>query len=114
MSSLSKVLAAGAGIGFLGAIGIVFEPREPYPGFIVAGGTIAGALLALMIRSVVEPHSSLRAALAWGGCIGLLQGAAIYLSKGGWSSGDAPFVVPTLAVSGMILAPIVRRLRRRT
>ncbi len=112
MSALVKILAAGAGIGFLGAIGIVFDPREPYPGFIVAGGTIAGALLALMIRSVVEPHTPLRAALAWGGFIGLLQGAMIYLSKGGWESSDAPFVVPTLAISGMLLAPIVRRLRR--
>ncbi len=111
MKKNGQILTAGAIVGFLGAVGIYFEPQEPYQHFIVSAGTLGGALLALLISAVVGRTSSLMVALMWGALLGFLQGMVIFLSKGGWVSWDAPFVVPTLVVSGIILGPIVRRLR---
>jgi hypothetical protein len=45
--------------------------------------------------------------------MGLLDSAAVFLAKGAWASWDAPIVVPTGVVTGMILGPVVRWLRRR-
>ncbi len=110
MKGKFRILMAGALVGFLGAVGIYFEPREPFQHFIVIAGTIGGALLALLISAVVDHTSSLMVAFMSGALLGFLQGAVIFLSKGGWVSWDAPFVVPTLVASGIILGPIVRRL----
>ncbi len=110
MRGKGRILMVGALVGFLGAVGIYFEPREPYQHFIVIAGIIGGSLLALLISAVVDRTSSLMAAIVSGALLGFLQGAVIFLSKGGWVSWDAPFVVPTLVVSGIILGPIVRRL----
>ncbi len=113
MKGKGRILMAGALVGFLGAVGIYFAPREPYQHFIVIAGTIGGALLALLITAVVDHSSSLMVAFMWGALLGFLQGAVIFLSKGGWVSWDAPFVMPTLVASGIILGPIVRRLNSR-
>ncbi len=107
------IIMAGAIVGFLGAVGIYFEPREPYQHFIVIAGTVGGALLALLISAVVDRTSTRMVAFMWGALLGFLQGTVIFLAKGGWVSWDAPFVVPTLVASGIILGPIVRRLNSR-
>ncbi len=106
-----KFASAGAVVGFVGAVGIVFDPGEPYPGFIVAAGTLGGAVLALLISVFVTRSKSVGAALMWGGVLGLLHSSVTFLAKGGWDSMDAPFLVPTGVVSGVILGPIVRWLR---
>lgn len=100
-------------MGFLGAVGIVFEPAEPYKAFIVAAGTLSGVVLSLLISVAVSAESTMGFAIFWGATLGLLESAVVYLAKGGWASMDAPFVVPTGIVSGMILGPVVRRLRSR-
>ena len=108
MKTRSGIVAAGAIVGFLGAVGIYFEPDEPYKHFIVAAGTLSGVILALLIGTVVDAATQLLPTLLAGAGFGLLQSAAIFLAKGGWHSADAPFVVPTGIVSGLILAPIIR------
>ena len=45
--------------------------------------------------------------------MGLLASSAVFLAKGAWTSWDAPFVVPTGIVTGIILGPAIRWLRRR-
>ena len=35
-----RIVIAGAVIGFLETVGILFDPEEPYPGFIVAAGML--------------------------------------------------------------------------
>jgi hypothetical protein len=111
MDDRLKIAFAGAAVGFLGAVGIVFEPAEPYRGFIVVAGTLGGVVLSLLISVVVGRSSSVAGALAWGAFLGLLHSSVIFLAKGGWSSMDAPFVVPTGVVSGLVLGPVVRWLR---
>lgn len=114
MKTRPGIVIAGAIVGFVGAVGIYFEPDEPYKHFIVVAGTLSGVVLALLIGAVVDGTTPLLRTLLAGAGLGLLQAATIYLAKGGWLSADAPYVVPTGIVSGLILAPIIRVLLRRT
>ncbi len=107
-----KVAAVGAALGFLGAVGIYFAPEEPYPGYITVAGALSGVIIALLITTVVTRHSSLGRCVGWGAAMGLLASAGVFLAKGAWTSWDAPFVVPTGIVTGLILGPAVRRLSR--
>ncbi len=108
-----KVAGVGAILGFLGAVGIYFAPEEPYPGYITLAGTLSGVTVALLITTVVRRDSSLGQCLVWGACMGLLDSSAVFLAKGAWASLDAPFVVPTGVVTGVILGPVVRWLSRK-
>ena len=109
-----KVVGVGATLGFLGAVGIYFAPDEPYPGYITLAGTLGGVTIALLITTVVTRNSSLGRCLGWGAAMGLLASATIFLAKGAWTSWNAPFVVPTGIVTGLILGPAIRWLRRRS
>ena len=113
MNQLLKIAAAGSLLGFLGAVGIYYDPVEPYPGFITAAGTLGGATIALLVATVVTGRSSLLQCFGWGAVLGLLSAATVFLAKGGWASWDAPFVLPTGVVTGAILGLIVRFIRRR-
>ncbi len=108
-----KVVGVGATLGFVGAVGIYFAPEEPYPGYITLAGTLSGVTIALLITTVVTRDSSLGPCLGWGAAMGLLASATIFLAKGAWTSWDAPFVMPTGVVTGLILGPAIRQLRRR-
>ncbi len=108
-----KIAAAGATLGFLGAVGIYYAPEEPYPGFITLAGTLFGVTVALLITTVVKSESSLGQCLGWGAVMGLLASASVFLAKGGWASWDAPYVVPTGIVTGIVLGPAIRWLSRR-
>ena len=113
MPDMLKVAAVGAALGFLGAVGIYFEPEEPYPGYITVAGTLSGVIIALLITTVVTRNSSLGQCVGWGVAMGLLASAGVFLAKGAWTSWDAPFVVPTGIVTGLILGPAIRWLRRK-
>ncbi len=112
MNARVRIVVVGAVVGFLGAVGIYFAPEEPYKHFIVAAGTLSGVVLALLITTVVDSTTAVLPALGAGAGLGLLLSATTFLAKGGWVSGDAPYVIPTAVVSGLILAPIVRSLHR--
>ena len=108
-----KVAGVGAALGFLGAVGIYFAPEEPYPGYITLAGTLSGVTIALLITTVVTRSSSLGQCVGWGVAMGLLASVTVFLAKGAWTSWDAPFVVPTGIVTGVILGPAIRWLGRR-
>ena len=108
-----KVAGVGATLGFLGAVGVYFAPEEPYPGYITLAGTLSGVTIALLITTVVTRDSSLGRCIAWGGAMGLLTSATVFLAKGGWTSWDAPFVVPTEIVTGVLLGLAIRWICRR-
>ncbi len=113
MGDMLKVAGVGAALGFLGAVGIYFAPEEPYPGYITLTGTLFGVTLALLITTVVRNNSSLGQCVGWGAAMGLLASAPVFLAKGAWTSWDAPFVVPTGIVTGVILGPAIRWLCRK-
>ncbi len=113
MSAMLKVAGIGAALGFLGAVGIYYEPEEPYPGYITLAGTLSGVTIALLISTVVTRDASIGKCLGWGASMGLLVSATVFLAKGGWTSWDAPFVVPTGMVTGAMLGLAIRSLYRR-
>jgi len=113
MPVILKVAGIGAALGFLGAVGIYYAPEEPYPGYITLAGTLSGVTIALLVSTVVTRNSSLGKCLGWGASMGLLASATVFLAKGAWTSWDAPFVVPTGVVTGVILGPAIRWLYRR-
>ena len=112
MNTKLGIAVAGSIVGFLGVVGIYFAPEEPYKHFILGAGTLSGVVLALLISAVVGPTTPLLSTLLAGAGLGLLHSTTIFLAKGGWLSWDAPYVVPTGIVSGLILGPIVRALGR--
>ena len=66
MPGMLKISGVGAALGFLGAVGIYFEPQEPYPGYITLAGSLFGVTTALLITTVVTRDSSLGQCLLWG------------------------------------------------
>ena len=112
MIGIFQISAAGAVVGLLGAVGIYWAPEEPYPHFIVASGTLKGILMGLLIRGYVHRTSSIARATGVGGGFGLVVSAMVFLAKGGWESLNAPYVVPTGVVEGVVLGVLVRWLAK--
>ncbi|GMR12858.1 MAG: hypothetical protein BMS9Abin29_1052 [Gemmatimonadota bacterium] len=106
-------MLAGGGLGFLSAVGIYFEPAEPYPGFVTIAGTLLGITTGLLITTVVTRASTVLQSLIWGALFGLLPSLMVFFAKGGWTSWDAPFVVPTAVGIGAILGPVIRWASRK-
>jgi len=107
---IMRIAIAGAVVGFLGAVGIYWAPDEPYKPWIVAAGAMNGIVTVLLMTVFIRDRSSIGAALLAGALCGLATAAVVFLAKGGWSSWDAPYVLPTGVVEGLILGMVVRRL----
>ena len=106
----AHVALAGAVVGCLGAVGIYWAPDEPYKHWIVAAGLLNGIVTSLLMTVFIRQHSSMGSALLVGAICGTVTATVVFLAKGGWSSWDAPYVVPTGVVEGLVLAIVVRRL----
>jgi len=94
------VILIGVVLGALDGVGIFFEPKEPYKWQILGAATLKGALVALMTGFSLAPGTRWWSAMAIGALYGLAFSLVIYLAKGGPSSGDAPYVVPSGIVTG--------------
>ena len=107
------IILAGAAVGFLETLAMWFIPHQETPGMIITAGMIKGALVALLIESFVDRNASLRNAMIWGAVLGLAFSAVVFLSKGGWVTWAAPYVVPSGAATGALLGAVVREMHRR-
>jgi hypothetical protein len=56
----------------------------------------------------VDQRSSLGRALGIGALIGFSMSTVVFLAKGGWVTWDAPFVVPSGVISGLVLGALLR------
>jgi hypothetical protein len=112
MNVTATITILGLVIGFLETFSIWFVPNEAYASFIVAAGTIKGGLAALLISRWVDGSSTIGKALGVGSAVGFLMALVVYLAKGGWVSGDAPFVLPSGFVTGLLIGAGVRYLGR--
>jgi len=101
------VVLVGAGVGLLFALMILFEPNEPYRGFIIVASTLRNALGTLLTAYVIAPAPTGWGGAGWGAMFGLLLGTVVYLAKGGWRSGAAPLLLPSAAVTGAISGALV-------
>jgi len=101
--SVSIVLMIGAVIGALDGVGIFFAPDEPFKIEIFVSRTIFKGILVALLMGL-----SLTSSSAWwqDALYGLLYGVAfalvISLTKGGFKSMDAPYVVVAGAILGIV------------
>jgi hypothetical protein len=101
------VLLIGALIGALDGIGIFFAPGERYKWEILFAATLKGILVSLITGlSLATRGSSLRGA-GFGMLYGFAFALVIFLAKGGFKSMDAPYVVPSGIVMGLLTGVLV-------
>ena len=96
------VILVGAIMGGFNGVGIFFEPREPYKIEILLAATLKGILISLLTGFSLGPGSSWLRGAGFGALYGFAFGLLIFLAKGAFKSKDAPYVVPTSIVTGLI------------
>lgn len=101
------VIGIGAVLGLLGASGIYFDPRTPGKRFIVAAGTLRGALVAIVTGLSMTAYSGWVAGSGLGLLYGALFGATICLSKGSAALQHAKYIIPTSAVTGALSGALI-------
>ena len=97
------VILIGVVLGALDGVGIFFEPKEPYKWQILSAATLKGVLVALITGLSLAATARWWAAIAIGALYGLAFSLVIYLAKGGPTSGDAPYVIPSGIVTGGLM-----------
>ncbi len=105
--NMPLVIGIGALLGLLGASGIYFDPRTPGKRFIVAAGTLRGALVAVVTDLSMTMHSGWIIGSGFGLLYGTLFGAMICLSKGPTALQHAKYIIPTSAVTGAISGALI-------
>src|SRR5438270_11906778 len=88
------VIIIGAVLGGLVAVGIFFEPKEPYKWQILFAATLKGILAALLTGFSSAATTRWRSATVTVALYGFAFSLVIYLAKGGPGPGDAPYVLP--------------------
>ena len=95
------VVMIGAVMGVLGGVGIFFETREPYKIEILLAATLKGILISLL-TALSLGRSPWWHGAGFGLLYGFSFGLVIFLAKGVFKSKDAPYVVPSSIVVGLI------------
>jgi hypothetical protein len=101
--NFSVVILIGAVLGTLDGVGIFFEPKEPYKWQILFAAILKGVLVALLTGFSLHASSRWWAAMVIGALYGFAFGLVIYLAKGGPTSGDAPYVIPSGIITGALM-----------
>ncbi len=107
--SVVMVLLTGAVMGALGGIGIFFEPREPYKVEILLASTLKGVLISLLTALSLGGSRSWWHGAGYGMLYGFSFGLVIFLAKGAFKSKDAPYVVPSSIVVGLIIGLLLAK-----
>lgn len=101
------VLIIGLLVGALDGIGIFFAPGEPYKFEILFAAILKGMLVGLITGLSLKHGSRWIQAAGYGSLYGALFGLVVFLAKGAFKSMDAPFVVPSGAIMGLITGLLV-------
>lgn len=103
------VVLIGAIIGALDGVGIFFEPREPYKIEILLAATLKGVLVSLLTALSLGGRSSWWQGAGYGLLYGFSFALVIFLAKGAFKSKDAPYVVPSGIVLGLISGVLIAK-----
>jgi len=93
---LARSWARWAGLEFF------FEPKEPYKIEILLAATLKGILISLLTALSLGGRSPWWHGAGYGMLYGFSFGLVIFLAKGAFKSKDAPYVVPSSIVVGLI------------
>lgn len=92
----------GALGGALDGVGIFFAPEEPCKWQIFLAATVKGALVGLLTGFSLGPDPRWWFGMRAGALYGFAFALVVYLAKGGWKSGDAPYVIPSGIIFGAL------------
>ena len=106
---LLTIVLIGAVVGAIDGGGIFFAPGEPYPMEIFAAAILKGMLVALLIAFSLREQRSLVRGASFGLLYGCTLALVVFLAKGGVRSMDAPYVVPSGALFGVITGLILAK-----
>jgi hypothetical protein len=104
------ILAIGAACGLLSAAGIYFDARVPGKHFIVAAGTIRGALVALLAALTVGVGGTWAGLVGYGCLYGFVVGLMVVLSKGESAAQHAVYILPASMIAGAVSGALIRLL----
>ena len=101
------VLLIGFVVGAFDGIGIFFTPSEPYRWEILFAAILKGMLVSLITGLSLNPRCSWMRGAGYGMLYGFAFALVVFLAKGGFKSMDAPYVVPSGIVMGLLTAVLV-------
>ena len=96
------VVVIGGIIGALDGVGIFFAPGEPFKTEIFLAAILKGILVSFLTGMSLTSHSASWQGAGYGLLYGLAFALVIFLAKGGFKSMDAPYVVPSGAILGVV------------
>lgn len=100
--TVGLVIVIGAIAGALDGVGIFFEPREPYKVEILLAAILKGILVSVTTALSLTVRTTWLQAAGFGLFYGFLFALVIFLAKGAFKSKDAPYVVPSGIVLGLL------------
>jgi hypothetical protein len=103
------VVLIGAVMGALDGVGIFFEPSEPYKIEILLAATLKGVLVSLLTALSLGGRSPWWHGAGYGLLYGFSFALVIFLAKGAFKSKDAPYVVPSGIVLGLITGVLIAK-----
>jgi len=96
------VVVIGGIIGALDGVGIFFAPGEPFKTEVFFAAILKGILVSLLTGTSLTSNSGWWQGAGYGLLYGFAFALVIFLAKGGFKSKDAPYVVPSGAILGVI------------
>jgi hypothetical protein len=97
----------GVVVGALEGATIFFEPREQYKWQILCAATLKGVMVALLTGFSLATTTRWWSAMGIGALYGLGLSLVVYFSKGGPTSGDAPYVIPSGIITGALIGLLI-------
>lgn len=101
--NLGLVILIGVVAGFLDGVGIFFEPRERYKIEILFAAMLKGILVSVTTALSLTKQNTWLQAAGFGLLYGFAFALVIFLAKGAFKSKDAPYVVPSGTVLGLLI-----------
>ena len=103
------VITIGILLGAVDGAGIFFDPLEPYPVWILFAAILNSILVCLIIALSLQPQCSWKHGLGYGLLYGFLFSVVVFLAKGGFTSMNAPYVVPSGIIVGGAAGILVQK-----
>lgn len=100
--NIGVVIVIGFIAGFLDGVGILFEPKEPYKIEILIAAMLKGVLVSVTTALSLSAQNTWIQAAGLGLIYGFAFALVIFLAKGGFKSKDAPYVVPSGIILGLL------------
>jgi hypothetical protein len=96
------VAVIGGIVGALDGVGIFFAPGEPFKTQIFFAAILKGILVSFLAGMSLTNRSAWWQGAGYGLLYGFAFALVIFLAKGGFKSMDAPYVVPSGAILGIV------------